>query len=290
MTDLIESSLDLIDYLLILAGGFVLALEISRWRSAWPRDPLRSAPIRANVLSPLWLWLALLCYSAAVLGSLALVMLYAPAGVRGPILDARRTILAGIVMQSVVILASLWILSRTFVAGLRGAGLGRNPLTSDLQEAVKGFLMVFSLSTLVAWATEILIRALAPAYEQPRHTVFETLEHPETPRLIAGLAVGGAFFLAPWAEELLFRGIFQTGLHRIVPSRPGSLRHRWIAIMAASLIFGLMHTPMIQHIPALVVLALILGYQYERTGSLVVPILVHMLFNGKSLLWHSLLA
>ncbi len=35
-------------------------------------------------------------------------------------------------------------------------------------------------------------------------------------------------------------------------------------------------------IPALIVLGLILGYLYERCGSIVVPILVHMLFNGKT--------
>src|SRR5690606_13618209 len=98
--------------------------------------------------------------------------------------------------------------------------------------------------------------------------------------------IGGALLLAPLSEELLFRGIFQTGLRRLLPGRPGSVRHRWLAILLASLVFGLMHLAVPQHVPALIVLAVILGYQYERTGSLVVPIFVHILFNAKSLLWH----
>jgi membrane protease YdiL (CAAX protease family) len=54
-------------------------------------------------------------------------------------------------------------------------------------------------------------------------------------------------------------------------------------------IFGAMHGPTPQHVPALMVFGCILGYVYERTGSLVLPILVHMMFNGKSLLWDALL-
>ena len=64
--------------------------------------------------------------------------------------------------------------------------------------------------------------------------------------------------------------------------------HRWLAILVTAAVFGLMHVGTPQFVPALVALAIVLGFLYERSGSLLVPILVHMLFNGRSLLWYEL--
>jgi len=36
------------------------------------------------------------------------------------------------------------------------------------------------------------------------------------------------------------------------------------------------------------VLALLLGYAYERTGSLLPPMVIHALFNAKTLIWEAL--
>lgn len=288
MLALIDSEKDAVDLLLMLAGGGVVLAWLIGWWRARPRDPLRGAPIRLNVLSPAWLWLALLCYGMAILVAQSVAQLYAPAGLDEENRLLQQSILAGLVMQTLVVAACLWILRQTFVAGWRGAGLSRRRLRSDVCDGVLGFLVAFSLCTMTAWLTTELVHLFAPSVELPVHTVFETLERPETPPVIGFAAISGALLLAPLAEELLFRGIFQTGLHRVLPARFGSLRHRWAAIAIASFLFGLLHLPVPQHVPALTVLALILGYQYERTGSLIVPIIVHMLFNGKSLLWHAL--
>lgn len=288
MGDLISSPLDVIDLLLLVGGGVVVLRGALRWRRAWPRDPLRGAPLRPNVLSPAWIWLGLLLYGLSILLASSVTLLYAPAGVEGDALARQRQTLGGGVMQAFVILAMLWILRQTFTTGWRGAGLGRRAMARDLADGVQGFLAAFTLCTLIAWLTEVIVLLLAPAADLPKHTVFETLEHPETPWFVGWTAVVGALLLAPWAEELLFRGILQSGLHRVLPALSGSLRHRWVAIVLASLLFGMMHLPVPQHVPALTVLAIILGYQYERTGSLYAPVIVHVLFNGKSLLWHGL--
>lgn len=278
--------LDWIDLVLIVAGGGILLVEVARWWHAGRQDPLRGAPIRSNVLSVAWLWLSLLCYALSILAANLIARLYHPAGPSPKELSLQQSILGGNLMQVFVILAAVWIVGQTFTAGLHGAGLGRRSLLPDLADAFKGYLAAFSLATAIAWLTETFIHLVRPAYEAPEHTVFEALNAPHTPWFIGFVAISGAFLLAPIGEELLFRCIFQTGLHRIMPPRRGSLQHRWVAILAASVIFGLMHWPLVQHIPALTVLAIILGYQYERTGSLLVPIFIHILFNGKSLLWH----
>jgi membrane protease YdiL (CAAX protease family) len=103
-------------------------------------------------------------------------------------------------------------------------------------------------------------------------------------------AIASAVILAPLGEECLFRGIIQTAFKKIVPPRLGSMYHRWLAIAATAGIFGLMHAGTPQYVPALIVLGVLLGYLYERTGSLWVVIAVHLLFNAKSLLWYHLQA
>ncbi|MFZ9024246.1 MAG: type II CAAX prenyl endopeptidase Rce1 family protein [Anaerohalosphaeraceae bacterium] len=45
--------------------------------------------------------------------------------------------------------------------------------------------------------------------------------------------------------------------------------------------FAILHTP--THIPALFILSVGLGYAYERSGSLLRPILMHIFFNGLSI-------
>ena len=54
---------------------------------------------------------------------------------------------------------------------------------------------------------------------------------------------------------------------------------RWIAIAVTSLLFAASHGNW-QHLPALWVLGMFLGYSYERRGTLAVPILIHVLFNA----------
>ena len=71
-------------------------------------------------------------------------------------------------------------------------------------------------------------------------------------------------------------------------SRFGLLGNRWHAIGLTAIVFALMHYDQPQAVPPLVALAVILGYAYERHGSLLVPILLHMAFNLRPIVWHLL--
>ena len=59
-------------------------------------------------------------------------------------------------------------------------------------------------------------------------------------------------------------------------------------MLATSLAFGLAHSQQPQVIPTIAVLGVILGASYERTGSLVPSITIHVLFNSKTLVWEAL--
>ena len=84
-----------------------------------------------------------------------------------------------------------------------------------------------------------------------------------------------ALFAAPLVEEVLFRGIALPVLLRRF--RPAS------AIFLASLLFALLHF----HIPSIVplfVIATAFSLGYIHSGSLLVPIVMHALFNTVSLI------
>lgn len=84
------------------------------------------------------------------------------------------------------------------------------------------------------------------------------------------VAVG---ILAPLAEEVVFRGAILRTLLGIM-----SKKNHWVAIMISAAIFGLVHANLAQFINALL-MGLLLGWMYYRTGSLVPGILLHWVNN-----------
>ena len=79
--------------------------------------------------------------------------------------------------------------------------------------------------------------------------------------------------LAPLAEEIVFRGAILRTLLGIM-----SKKNHWVAIMISAAIFGAVHGNQAQFVNALL-MGLILGWMYYRTGSLVPGILLHWVNN-----------
>ena len=88
-----------------------------------------------------------------------------------------------------------------------------------------------------------------------------------------GSVVVAAVFIAPMAEEILFRLVLYESL------RLTSVR---IPAVLTALLFALLHSQPAE-IPALFLLGLLLQHARHRTGTLWGPILIHMCFNGISL-------
>jgi len=97
----------------------------------------------------------------------------------------------------------------------------------------------------------------------------------ETPLQLV-LAVLAAVVLAPLAEELLFRGL----LHRALRSRYALVP----ATAVSSIVFALVHVDVLVSQPlaivGLVLVGVILALAYERSGSLVVPVIIHAVHNA----------
>ena len=87
------------------------------------------------------------------------------------------------------------------------------------------------------------------------------------------------FFLiiivAPIIEEIVFRGLFYKTLKNFIPFVQASI--------ISSLIFAIIHENILS-LTILFLLSLYLTYIYERTNSILYPILTHSIFNFLNLL------
>ncbi len=84
-------------------------------------------------------------------------------------------------------------------------------------------------------------------------------------------------FAAPISEEICFRGMLFGGLRERLP--------RLAAALISALIFGGLHALTgISAVPPLIAFGFILALLYEKTGSIVPGILLHMLNNSVALI------
>jgi len=84
-----------------------------------------------------------------------------------------------------------------------------------------------------------------------------------------------AVFLAPLAEELLFRGILYPTLKRYI--------YPPLAVLLTSVLFAITHQNLMALVP-LTFLAFVMCIIYERTQNLLAPIITHAVFNGVNFL------
>lgn len=92
--------------------------------------------------------------------------------------------------------------------------------------------------------------------------------------------VVSAVVAAPVFEELLFRGVLQTCLVAVLGRFVSPGQARWGAIVLAAGAFAMMHASWSW--PGIFILAVGLGYLYERTGKLSACVVMHAGFNAIS--------
>lgn len=156
--------------------------------------------------------------------------------------------------------------------------VGRSPLElfdfpsfRDLGIAGIGFFGAFAILLTAGYAAQ---QFNAPTAENNVARI--AVKHPE----VLLLLIPAAFIFIGPGEELLFRGIVQGRLRRAFSP--------WIAIPAASVIFGAVHYLALSGPPIaklvtigiLSVITLVFGVTYEYTDNLVVPALIHGAYDA----------
>jgi membrane protease YdiL (CAAX protease family) len=162
-----------------------------------------------------------------------------------------------------------------FVRGLKGFGLRFRTVGKDIVWAAVNLIATYPVILLLLWLTVQVGRLfVGPEFDLPKHQSLVELSE-NNPLWMKIFLVFSVLVIVPAFEELLFRGLLQSTFTAYL-ARP------WAAIALTSVIFALMH-PM-THFFGIFALSCCLGYAYEKSGSLLRPIFIHIFFNSASVL------
>lgn len=199
----------------------------------------------------------------AVLVMVALFVLLWPAELISDFFG--RILLQNIVMAALVVI----IVRRTGASwadlGLHRQNLGRNIVTGFLGGLVISFLIMFLLALLV------LLTGRVP---EEQEVASRLAGIPANWRMLWPALV--VVIAAPVAEELYFRGM----IYPVLRARIGVDA----AVLVSALFFSALHFSLFGLAPIAISGAL-LAYLYQRTGSLVTPIVAHSTWNAMTVLF-----
>jgi membrane protease YdiL (CAAX protease family) len=152
---------------------------------------------------------------------------------------------------------------RTGIVTWRSLGLNADALQAGLKWGVPGAIALLAVSAAAGAAMSLL------GFRQPQSEWLAWLRDLPGPQLaLIFLAAAAA---APIAEELFFRGyVFNAYL-----AEKGAAT----AYVASALIFGLVHGHVLL-VLAIFPMGLILAYLYRRSGTILAPVIAHMLNNS----------
>ena len=264
--------------ILCLAGLITFAIWLLK--TSWGRNALTDSRPRRNNM-PLYLpFIPLFIWVTA--GSLAITL---ATKLTGNLPQWQKAFLNNFIycVASIVAIAVIIFLAKTsFARRLKGFGLNAKTIPKDFLTAVINLLATWPLVMVAIIATIFLGKLIyGQDFTIEQHQELELITaYPQLPLRI--LIVVLAILIAPLLEEILFRGLFQTMIRSILEIRNPKFEIRnaaWPAILISSALFAMIHTD-VAHWPALFILAVCLGYAYEKSGSLFRPIFIHALFNA----------
>lgn len=152
-----------------------------------------------------------------------------------------------------------WLAGRTLAElGLRWLNV------HTLFTALGGAVAMYAAATLAAGIQ------YAFTHVEPQEAAVSLFTSTKSPALIAVFAAI-AVVVAPFVEELIFRGFLFNALLRYTPA--------WLAAAVSGLLFGLFHMSPSAFVP-LACSGIVLAYVYYLSGSLVASMLTHALFNA----------
>lgn len=277
-----EQQLDHANWVIVGIGGAMglawLVQRVHEWA-----DPLRAAPQRPSRLGPECIPACMLAYLIAIAGAQGVLEQFVKPGLPPEAGDLLDRVVPPVIGGLLGAVPCIWYGLRGFEGGLGGYGLSVRRCGRDALVGVAGWFVAMAVCAGLLLACDRLIEWLIPAWKPPNHPALESLRMPGMPGWVRIFAIVGPIAVAPVAEELFFRGIVQSLLKQY-------MGRRWGAIAVGAVVFGGAHYIQPQVVLPLTALGLILGYLYERRGSLVAPIVLHIVFNLRTIIWQLLLS
>jgi len=252
---------------IVLFGRWLLKTSFGR------RALADSAPRRNNMplylpFIPLFIWFLLL------MQTLSVTKIFLP-----DLADWQEVLLVNISLctSSILTVVLIVVLVRfSFARRLKGFGLNVKKIHKDFLSALINLLTIWPIVMFALVATIYAGELIwGQDFQMQRHEELESIAlHPQISVRI--LIIVTAVVVVPVFEEMLFRGLFQTMFRSFT-------RRAWLSILMSSGLFATVHLN-IDHWPALFVLAICMGYSYEKSGSLFRPIFIHSFFNAISVI------
>ncbi|MHC5060787.1 MAG: lysostaphin resistance A-like protein [Planctomycetota bacterium] len=238
---------------------------------AGPID-LRHCPLRRNRF-PVYLPFIHMAVWLVVVYDAMMIVDWAVAGLPAWRQEVFRFLTLSIV--EVVLIVFLICFGRQgFARRLKGFGLDPRTMAADFGVAAVNLISVLPLVLLGIWLMTYLGRLFAgPDFEMQVNEGLTVVVGNSEPILRIVMFVF-LIIIAPVFEEMLFRGMLQTVIR-------GLTKRPWEAIVITSVFFAVSHPW--THLPALFALSCCMGYAYEKSGSLLRPIFIHILFNAASI-------
>lgn len=196
-----------------------------------------------------------------------------------PVANAPATAAAGLLVPTSGALLILALTPLRVRGRFRGFGLDASSWRRAVFPALLWYLAIWPFCAGALVLTRSIVHRFAPEHHFDEHSTLNLLRLAgEGPAWVRIFLVLGAVIAAPLAEELLFRGMILTMLQRASGSP-------WIAVLGAAAIFAAFHWSNPDAVLPLFIFGSALGVAFARSGSLAVPIVMHVCFNAKTILW-----
>jgi len=151
---------------------------------------------------------------------------------------------------------------------LEALGLKLSSSFKNILSGITGYIfmlpLLFTVLAVSVWLLNII------GYTPPPQPVFEVFMKESRSRVLLFLTIFVSVF-GPIIEEMFFRGFMYSAIKK----RFGVL----IGMILSASIFSVLHTNIVGFLP-IMVLGMFLAYLYEKTGSLVAPMVVHIIHNS----------
>jgi len=178
------------------------------------------------------------------------------------------SLMSSLSLDIIVLIIIVYWLRRHYQQSLRAVGVYKENLFEKFKIAIFNYFSFLPVIFILLFISAVYLSKYQST-SSPQ-LIFYFLIFEKNPWII-GLTVLFIVVIGPFAEELLFRGLLYNSLKRSI----GCIQ----AMIATSLLFSLLHMNLIGFLPILGV-SLLFVYLYEKTGSLMVSVFVHMLHNG----------
>lgn len=154
---------------------------------------------------------------------------------------------------------------------------GRHALRS-LSVGVLGVLGAVPLIELFLLISISLLQWLQPSEPPTVHVLLQALEHNQWGLPGRLLLLASAVLVAPLTEELFYRGLLLAALQNALG---GAL----LPILISGGLFGLTHISVPQAVLPLTIMGLLLGYLRVRFTTLTGCVILHALFNARTMIF-----